>query len=148
MSGCGSRRSDFVQARVEDTCDESWPVCDTISGCILGAETYRSGRFPGEGRFAVRLAEPSEVTVSFFLEDVVSSGEQTSITFYEDGCRGRVREEIQGRTFVGEAERFTAVSRSARLTGVGDHLIEYASDAQADYLVKVDVVPVRTLHED
>lgn len=147
-SACGSRRGDFVERRVEDTCDESWPVCDTVAGCILGAETYRTGRLPGEGRFAVRIAEPSVVTVSFFLENIGASGNMTAITFHEDGCRARIREEIQGRTFVGEAERFNGVSRSAELDGVGDHLIEYQSDAQADFLVKVDVVTKRSLSNE
>lgn len=145
IAGCGDRRSDFVGTRVEDVCDESWPVCDVVSGCILGSETYRSGRFPGTGRFVVRIAEPSVVKVSFFLEQVAAAGEQTVITWYEDACRARIRQEVSGRTFVGEAERFNAVAREAELNAEGDHLIEYESDAQADFLVKVDVTPKREL---
>lgn len=130
-------------ARVQDLCDESWPVCDTVAGCVLGAESYRAGRFPGTARFVVRLAEPSTVRVSLFVEDAGAAGEQTFITWYEDGCRARVREELSGRTLFGEAERFGAVTREARLDGVGDHLVEIESDAQAQYLVKVDVVSRR-----
>ena len=146
--GCGDRRSDFLGARVEDRCDESWPICDTVAGCILGHESYRSGRFPGHGRFIVRLAEPSLVRVSFFLENVGASGERTIITWHEEACRARIREEVSGRTFVGEAQRYESVSREAELDGVGDHLIEFESDAQAEYLVKVDVTPRRTANRD
>lgn len=142
-SGCGDRRSDFVGARVQDLCDESWPVCDTVAGCVLGAESYRAGRFPGTSRFVVRLAEPSIVRVSLFLEDARAAGEQTFITWYEDGCRARIREDLSGKTLFAEAERFGAVTREAELDGVGDHLVEIDSDAQAAYLVKVEVVSRR-----
>ncbi len=141
--GCGDRKDAFLGARVEDRCDESWPVCDVVAGCVLGPESYREGNFPGEGRFIVRVAEPSIVKVSFFLEDATAAGEETVIVWNEDGCRGRVREAITGRTFLAEAERMDGVTREAQLNGVGDHLIEYASDAQARYVVKVDVVPKR-----
>lgn len=145
IAGCGDRRSDFVGSRVEDTCNESWPVCDVVSGCLLGAESYRTGRFPGTGRFVVRVSEPSVVKVSFFLEQVAAAGNQTAITWYEDACRSRIRQEISGNTFVGEAQRYEAVTRQADLNAEGDHLIEFESDAQADYLVKVEVIPKRVL---
>lgn len=147
-AGCGDRRADFLQGRVEDACNEAWPVCDTVAGCILGPESYREGRFPGDARFIVRLAEPSIVRVSFFLEEVGAAGALTVITFHEDGCRARIREELGGRTFVGEAERFGFVGREAQLNGVGDHLISLESDAQARYLVKVDVTPVRVAGQE
>ena len=35
------------------------------------------------------------------------------------------------------------MSRDADLSGVGDHLIEFESDARARYLMKVDVLPLR-----
>ena len=140
---CGGRKEAFVGARVEDRCDESWPVCDAVAGCVLGPESYREGNFPGEGRFIVRVEEPSTVKVSFFLEDATAAGEETVIVWYEDGCKGRVREAITGRTFLSEAERFDGVTREAQLNGVGDHLIEFSSDAQARYVLKVDVVPKR-----
>ncbi len=143
-TGCGDARGDFVQGRAPDVCDEAWPVCGEVVGCVLGNQSYREGRFPGETRFAVRLEEPSLVRVSFFLEEVGAAGEETVITLFEDGCRARVREAISGRTFLGEAERNGVVFREATLTGKGDHLIELQSDAQARYLVKVDVTPSRS----
>ena len=142
-AGCGDARGDFVQGRAQDSCDEAWPVCAEVAGCVLGNQSYRAGRFPGETRFAIHLEEPSLVRVSFFLEDVGAAGEETVITLYEDGCRARVREAISGRTFVGEAERNGVVYREATLTGAGDYLIELQSDAQARFLVKVDVTPTR-----
>ncbi len=143
LAACGDVRSEFLENRVPDSCDGSWPVCDTVAGCVLGNHSYREGRFPGRTQFVVRLSEPSVVRVSFLLEQVSASGEQTVITFHEDGCRARIREELSGRAFVGDAERQGWTSREATLQGVGDHLIELESDAQARYLVKVDVEPTR-----
>jgi hypothetical protein len=87
------------------------------------------------------------VTVSFFLENVAGAGDETAINFFEDRCRSRVRVAVEGRTFVGEAEQAGLVKRSVDLSGVGDHLIEYVSDARLQFLMKVDVLPLRLKDE-
>jgi hypothetical protein len=140
---CGNPRDEFVGFRVEDTCDGQWPVCDTVVGCVLADRSYLSGRFPGRNRFIARLAEPSEVKVTFFLEETSGSGDNTAITLYEDRCRARVRYDISGRLFVAESQRTGKVSRQADLVGLGDHLIEVESDSRTRYLLKVDILPLR-----
>lgn len=142
-SGCGNRRDEFVGARVKDTCDATWPVCDTFAGCMIGGQSYVEGRFPNDGRFIVRVAEASTVKLHVFLEEPGAAGEQTSFTFYEDRCRSRTRLEVNGRAFVAEAEQRAAFTREVVLEGTGDHLVEFSSDAQARYLIKVDVTPTR-----
>ena len=141
--GCSGAREEFLGARVDDHCNTEWPVCDRIVGCLLGDRSYFEGRFPGNGRFAVQVFEPSTVTVSFFLENVTAAGEETVINFHEDRCRSRIREALTGKALLAESEKTGIVKRSADLSGIGDHLIEYESDARAAYLVKVDVVPTR-----
>jgi hypothetical protein len=141
--GCGGARSDFIGGRVKDACDASWPVCSTLAGCILGPESYAEGRFPGQHRFIVQLAEPSRVRVRFYLEEAVAAGEETAVTFHEEGCRGRIRQAVSGRTALDSAEKFGEFSREAELTGVGDHLIEVTSDMQARYVLKVEVDSLR-----
>ncbi|HLM42365.1 MAG TPA: hypothetical protein VK458_00800 [Myxococcaceae bacterium] len=141
--GCGGSRSEFIGARVMDTCDAAWPVCGTMAGCILGPESYTEGRFPGRGRFIVQVPEASTVRVRFFLEDVVAAGEETVVTFHEEGCRARTRQAITGRAALELVEKQGELSREADLTGVGDHLIELSSDMQARYVMKVEVVPLR-----
>lgn len=144
LCGCPDIKQQFVGSRVLDKCDVAWPVCDTISGCLLGDLSYIEGKFPdSSAKVAVQLFEPSEVTVSFFLENVAGSGEETAISFYEDRCRSRVRQTINGRSFVGEMEQNGVVKRSQTLQGAGDHLIEIESDARLSYLLKVDVLPLR-----
>jgi hypothetical protein len=142
-TGCGGGRADFIGSRAGDVCDAQWPVCSRVAGCILGLESYTEGRLPGQGQFIVQLKEASTVRVRFFLEDVVAAGEETVVTFNEEGCRARIRESVSGRAALDSAEKFGEFSREADLTGVGDHLIEFESDMQARYVLKVEVEPLR-----
>jgi hypothetical protein len=142
-AGCGGGRSDFIGGRAKDVCDAEWPVCSQVAGCILGMESYTEGRLPGKGQFIVQLPEASTVRVHFFLEDVVAAGEETVVTFYEEGCRERIRQSVNGRTALDSAEKLGEFTREADLTGVGDHLVEFESDLQARYVLKVEVVPLR-----
>lgn len=122
-------------------------MCAEISGCLLGDKSFIEGRFPAKRQLVVQLFEPSKVTVTFLLEEVTAAGDETSLTFFEERCRSRVRVPISGRTFVGESEQIGTVKRSAELTGEGDHLLEVESDARARYLLKVDVVPLRLVSQ-
>lgn len=143
VSACGSPRDQFIGVRVEDQCGGEWPICRTTVGCILGDRSYVEGRFPGENRFIVQLFEPSTVTLSFFISEVAGTGEETRINFYESECRSRIRRTLSGRALIGEAESKGFTSREADLSDIGDHLIEFESNARAKYLAKVDVVPLR-----
>ena len=141
--GCGNRKVEFIGQRVSDQCDQQWPICDTIAGCMLGDRSYKEGRFPNSGRFIVQLFEPSEVKLSFFIEEMGGTGTETVINFFEDRCRSRVQEIITGKELVAENEKIGYVARKADLTGTGDHLVEYTSDARAKYTAKIDVLPLR-----
>jgi hypothetical protein len=143
-AGCGGGRADFIGSRAKDACDAEWPVCSRVAGCILGEESYVEGRLPNRGQFIVQLKEASTVRVRFYLEDVVAAGEETVVTFHEEGCRARIRQSLSGRTALESAERFGEFSREAELTGVGDHLVEFESDMQARYVLKVEVESLRT----
>jgi hypothetical protein len=143
LAGCGGRKEQFVGARTLDRCNESWPVCDSFAGCLIGPQSYTTGRFPGDGRFIVQVFEPSIARVSFYLENVTSAGTETWIRFYEDRCRANVKVSIDGRAFVGESERIGQVDRQVELSGLGDHLIEFKSDGEMEYTIKADVIPKR-----
>jgi hypothetical protein len=149
LSGCLDEEGQFIYGRVVDKCDTEWPVCDTIAGCLLGDSSYIEGKMPTMDRVAVQLFEPSTVTVSFFLQNVAGSGVETDIYFNEDRCRSKIPVTILGRDFVGESQNNGGVvSRSADLSGVGDHLIEFQSDARLDFLLKIDVLPLRLKNTD
>jgi hypothetical protein len=142
-SGCGSIRDQFVGSRIEDDCGGAWNVCSTTVGCFVGDRSYVEGRFPGKNKVAIKLFEPSEVTVGLQLFETAGAGEQTVINFFEPSCSGRTRLEVTGKTLVGENEKIGWVLRKADLSGTGDHLIEVDSDARTRYLLKVDVLPLR-----
>jgi hypothetical protein len=110
---------------------------------MLGDRSYIEGRFPGKNQVAIKLFEPSEVTVSFLLSETTGAGLQTVVNFYEASCSSRVRTVITGRTLVGESGTRGFVSRKAELSAVGDHLIDVESDARTKYLMKIDVLPLR-----
>ncbi len=143
LSSCGGLREQFLGTRVKDDCNGQWPVCNTQVGCVIGDRSYVEGRFPGSNQVVIQVFEPSTVTLSFLLEQVSGAGEETAINFNEDGCRARVRTTISGRSFVGESEQKGFIVRSAGLSGIGDHLISWQSDARSTYIAKIDVVPLR-----
>jgi len=146
LCACGGTKEEFLGPRSRDACDQTWPVCDRVVGCIVGGQTYVTGRFPSEGRFMVRLAEASRVTVGIYIEGLAGTGTQDAfIHWWEDGCTRRIRASASAEDFVSEADKTGYFSRSADLTGVGDHLIEFSADAQATYYVKADVVVLRDL---
>lgn len=142
-AGCGSIRDQFVGTRIEDGCDGAWNVCATTVGCFLGDRSYVEGRFPGTNKVAIRLFEPSEVTVGLQLYETAGAGELSVINLFESSCASRVRLEVTGKTLVGENERTGWVSRKAELSDIGDHLVEVSSDARTRYLLKLDVLPLR-----
>ncbi|HVE87613.1 MAG TPA: hypothetical protein VND93_32370, partial [Myxococcales bacterium] len=93
LSACGGSKEAFLGARSRDACDQTWPVCDRVVGCILGGQTYVTGRFPAQSSFVVRLAEPSTVTVGIYIEGVAGTGtDDAFIHWWEDGCTRRIRE--------------------------------------------------------
>lgn len=144
LCGCGGTKEEFLGPRSQDACDQTWPVCERVVGCILGGQTYVSGRFPARGQFLVRLAEASSVKVSLFVEGVAGTGtDDAYIHWWEVGCTRRIRQSATAVAFVAETERSGYFERTADLVEIGDHLIEFSADAQATYFAKVDVVPLR-----
>lgn len=142
-TGCQGVREQFIGTRIADACDGEWPICSTTVGCFVGDRSYVEGRFPGKNSLGIQLFEPSEVTVSIYLHDTAGAGETTVVNWFEPSCASRVREEITGRTLIGESDKLGWVSRKAELSGIGDHLIEVDSDARSLYLMKIDVLPLR-----
>jgi len=128
---------------VLDPCNESWPVCTTQVGCILGPESYAEGTFPRTFGFIVQLQEPSTVNLSLFVDNPTAAGMLTAETFNETGCTSHVEVDTTGQVFVTESQTQGIFTRSADLADIGDHLIQVTSDARAAYLVKVDIISKR-----
>ena len=143
LTGCPGPVEQFIGDRVEDSCNQDWNVCDGVTGCLLGDQSYISGRLPSDQSVGLQIFEPSTVTLTFLLSDVASAGTTTHLYFWETACSSKVALDLDGKTFVGESDKTGVFTRSADLSGVGDHLIQFNSDTRASYLFKVDIVPVR-----
>lgn len=142
LSGCDIRQQ-FIGTRIADACNGAWNVCDTTVGCFLGDRSYIEGRFPGAAKVGIQIFEPSEVTVSMLLSETGGEGETTTFNFFEGSCGSRTRVEVTGKAFINEGQQNGWVSRTAELSSEGDHLIDVESDARTNYLLKIDVLPLR-----
>jgi len=140
LSSCANPKDEFIGARVLDACNQTWPVCGSVAGCLIGTQSYVQGGMPGKQQFVVQITEPSTVRVRVFVDSIASQGSQTTLNFFEDGCRSRVQAQVTGKQFADEARQMGEFTREADLTGIGDHLIEFDSDAQAQYTLEVEVV--------
>ncbi|MHB8417919.1 MAG: hypothetical protein ACYDCL_07575 [Myxococcales bacterium] len=136
---CGGPADSFTSGRAEDPCSETWPVCNTVAGCILGDSNYVQGTFPGTYQYVVETAGPATVTVNVFLQSVTGGGSTTTIDWWETGCTSSFPTTVEGKVFVGESQTLGVFTRQQSLTGVGDHLVTIQSDATASFLLDVSV---------
>jgi hypothetical protein len=129
----------FASGRDESVCDSTVPVCGTAGGCVLDADHYLKGNFPGERRFIVRTHGEADINVTLYFEEARSPGADTNIYIYESGCVERFAYETAGRDIFNLAGPDMEFSWSARVYQEGDHLLEVNSDSLSGYLLKVDV---------
>jgi len=142
--GCGGAKQDFISGLAFDSCNQAWPICDQVAGCIMSPQTYTEGRLPGGSELIVKIDEPSTVRVHMYLENVRAAGNQTALDFYETGCVNRIRDSVTGNAFVSEFDQTGDFVREADLLGIGDHLIQLSSDTECNYTLKLEVIPKRT----
>ena len=140
-AACDSPADSFEAGRAQDPCSDSWPVCNTVAGCILSGTNYVGGNFPGTFQYIVETPGPASVAVNVFLSNVTGAGSNTTIDWWETGCTSSFPTTVTGKVFVGETQNLGVFTRSQQLTGVGDHLVTIQSDATASFLLEVDVTP-------
>ena len=138
---CNGPVDSFTSGRVLDPCGETWPVCNTVAGCILSDANYVQGTFPGTFQYVVQAPGPATVSVNVFLENVTGAGTTTTLDWWETGCTSSFPTTVQGSVFVGETQELGVFTRSQDLSGEGDHLVTIQSDATASFLLSVVVTP-------
>jgi hypothetical protein len=144
-TACSDPLGDFKSGLVLDPCNGNYPVCDTVVGCALTDSSYIEGTFPGSGKFMIQLAGPSTVELHFFLINPSAAGSELFITWYESGCTTQFQTAVPGNVFIGEAQQNNGeFFRSQDLSAQGDHEIEFNSDATAQYVAKVVILPKST----
>jgi hypothetical protein len=142
-AACSDPKGDFIGPRVLDNCGETWPVCNTQAGCVLGPESYIEGTLPHTIKFEVTLGEPSTVRVHLYLADATAAGTLTTLTWNEPGCVAHVDVQVTGEDLLKESQTQGEFFRDELLQVVGDHLITVDSDARASYDLKIDILTAR-----
>jgi hypothetical protein len=135
----------FTDGRSQVACTSTVPVCSTTAGCVLDGTNYAAGNFAqgATQRVIVRTTVPSEIDVSLFFVTESSPGTDTEVTWYEVGCTDRFSVDSNGVDVFASAGPDRVWLSKQQVFTDGDHLVEVFSDAQADYLLKVDVKPTQ-----
>jgi hypothetical protein len=142
-AACGAAEDDFTSGRALVSCGANIPVCATFAGCVLDGTNYTSGSFAqgGTRRAIVRTTGAANLKVSLFFQSESSPGTDTEVGYSEVGCSARYSMDNGGTDIFAEAGADRVWSRTQQVSTAGDHLVEVFSDAQADYLLEVSVLP-------
>lgn len=144
MGACVSSEDAFVGARLERLCTQSIPVCDVFASCVLDPNSFIEKRFPGGLRLIVRTDDDkSSMTLRLNMLTQESPGTEIAIEAWRADCNDVEVARISDKNLFQVAGKDRTFSWELELVGRGDHLVEVRSDMSADYLVTVDVVPVR-----
>ena len=67
LVACLTAEQNFLGRRMQDLCDTAYHICGMSAGCVLDAEHYVEGVFPGVRRVVVATDEPNtSVRVQIF----------------------------------------------------------------------------------
>jgi hypothetical protein len=141
VAGCVPTSEElFTDTRNYVDCTGQVPVCTAQAGCVLDSTNYtRMNTSQGSTlRAVVRTTVASVIEVQLYFRTEGSPGTDTEITWYEVGCRDKFNQSSGGVDIFAEAGEGRVWTRSQQVYTPGDHLIEFFSDAQAEYLLKVN----------
>lgn len=139
-AGCGlSAQENFTRGLSKDRCDGTYPICATTAGCVMGSNRYLEGSFPGSRELIVPAPADSIIAVHLFFTEQVAHGLDTRILISEPGCIDTYEWASEGRDVFLEAGSDRTLSVEQEVFLDGDHLVEVASDANAAYIVLIDV---------
>lgn len=136
-AGCNSQRSTFTQGRLEKTCDDAIPTCDTRAGCVVTGDDYTRGTFPGGRSVIVRTHDDDKnrLIVRFLLEEMVSPGTELQLQAYSPDCGDFSERHPTDINLFERAGDDRILEFELPIEGRGDHLLTLFSDMGADYLM-------------
>ena len=138
--GCATSEGIFAGDRIENLCNDALPVCGQRAGCVLTADEYLAGRFPGGQRLIVRTpTDSSRLLVRIFLDEQVFPGTELQIRAGNTGCDGFdqvLQRDIDLFELAGESQ---TLERELEVEGRGDHLVEFFSDMASSFFLTIDV---------
>jgi hypothetical protein len=139
LAACGDAESGFIAGRLQDQCNENWPVCASEAGCVIGNGQYVPGTFPGTLRMITTIQLPTTVTIELFLKTEGAVGSVTHFVWNETGCGSAFVDTVNGKDVFAAFDTAGEFKDSHDLFEAGDHLIQVDSDATANYLLKLDL---------
>jgi len=140
VGSCVDQEDTFTQGRIETTCGNAIPVCDTRAACVVGDDSFVTGAFPGGLKTIVRTDdEDNRLLVRFLLDDLTSPGTELLVRASEPGCGAFDERQLQDVDLFDRAGNDRILAFELELDGAGDHLLEIFSDMAADYTMTVTV---------
>lgn len=139
-TSCVRQEEVFTEGRVETTCGDAIPVCDTRAACVLDDNVYVDGAFPGGLQSIVRTESgDNRIVVRFLLEEMTSPGSELLVRAHSPGCGTFNERHLQDVDLFERAGDDRILQYELELEGDGDHLLEIFSDMGAEYLMTVTV---------
>jgi len=135
----------FIGNRSEDLCAGVLTVCKGMTaGCILDDKHYIKGTFPGERKFLVSAASGKKIRVLILLQNKLSPGTETEVSWFEPGCTDEYKYSLSksggGQDLFQAAGADDIFEVEHPVVDNGDHLVSVWSDAVAEYLLRVEVL--------
>jgi hypothetical protein len=115
------------------------PECGTAPRCVLAADEYLNGKFPGAKRFVVRTEGAAKVTFHLLLENPKGSGTELLLRMQESNCSDLYSYDNMGRDIVQQANNDGVIKIELQVLRGGDHPVELTSDAYADWSLIAEV---------
>lgn len=138
--GCSDDESAFIQGRLENRCNGAIPVCGFQAACVLGADQFIRGRFPGGQRVIVRTqTDPTQIRTRFLLLDQKFPGSEIAVRAFDTGCGDFDEEQAVDRDLFDLAGDDGIIEYTLEVEGRGDHYVDVFSDMTSDFIFKVEL---------
>ena len=141
----GSNENLLALGRAKDACEPNPPpACAVAPRCVLDANEYISGKFPGAKRFVVRTEGAAQLKFLLLLENAKGSGTGLLLRVQEATCSDLYVYDNAGRDVVRLANADGIITIPLQVTRAGDHPVELTSDAYLDWSLVVEIENVET----
>ena len=138
--GCINNGDIFAEGRLEDTCNDAIPICNTQAACTLQNDEFYSGSFPGGLRIVTRTeTENANIVVRFLLNEMNFPGTEILVQARTPDCGDYDEKHPKDIDLFRLAGDDRILEFQLEMPGKGDHLVEIFSDMAAEYLMTTEV---------
>jgi hypothetical protein len=141
LGGCADAEAEFTSGRIENRCSGAIPACGMRAGCVLGADQFLRGVFPGGFRVVFRTeGDETPLVTRILLTHERFTGTELQVRVFDTGCAEYdevVYKDVDLFDLAGDDGLF---EQELVVRGRGDHLVEVFSDMGSDFLFRIDPV--------